>query len=92
MLFLVLVFMLSFTSCQKDGVYTPKKKISEIYYKYSSGNKTLEERWHWNGNLLEKVQYFWGGENGTVFYKYEKKRLIEITDGTESYKFIYDRS
>ena len=43
-----------FAGCQKDGVYNPSKKISKIYYTSTSGNKSLQEIWTWNGKLLDK--------------------------------------
>ena len=33
----------AFTSCQKDGVYKPKKKISKIYTSKDGGDRILQE-------------------------------------------------
>ena len=76
---LVVGFMLSFSSCTKDGVYTPKKQISAIYYQSSGGSKTLSEKWIWDGKLLDKIQYYGGqGITSTAIYKYDKKRFVQI--------------
>ncbi len=92
MLLLVLALMFSFTSCHKDGVYTPKKKISEIYRKYPGGGKQLEERWHWSGKLLDKIEYLVEGESFFLYFKYNKKQLIEVKGEGGMYKFIYSGS
>lgn len=90
---LVVGFMLSISSCTKDGVYTPKKQISAIYYQSSGGSKTLSEKWIWDGKLLDKIQYYGGqGITSTAIYKYDKKRLTEISTGSETIKFTYDGS
>lgn len=56
-----------FAGCQKDGVYNPSKKISKIYYTSTSGNKSLKQIWTWNGKLLDRIDFYYGG---TVSYSY----------------------
>jgi len=90
---LAVLFLCTFSSCQKDGVYKPKKQISAIYYKYTGGTKTLEEKWTWNGKLLEKIDYYDNYSKGiyvTAFYKYEKNRLVEISRNSLVLKFLYE--
>lgn len=90
---LAVLFLCVFSSCQKDGVYKPKKQISAIYYKYTGGTKTLAEKWTWNGKLLEKIDYYDNYSKGiyvTAFYKYEKNRLVEISRNSLVLKFLYE--
>lgn len=101
--FLFLAFVcvaMLFSSCNKEGVFNPKKKISKIY-KYSSysinGNtttfdKSLSEVWTWNkNNTLAKIEKYDGNNIvGTETYTYDKKRIVRV-DGTETspYYLIY---
>lgn len=91
LLLLVLALMFSFTSCHKDGVYTPKRKISKIYRKYDGEDGDIE-RWHWNGELLDKIEYMGGNGSGVAYFKYNNKQLIEVNDWDYTYKFIYSGS
>jgi hypothetical protein len=86
---LSLSLILGITSCKKDGVYHPKKKISKIFSQ-SGGSKTLSSTWTWDKNKLSKIDY------GNGFYRkfeYENKRMSKILDSDGDYqKFIYDGS
>ena len=96
---MALLFVMA--SCEKDGVYNPKKKIDRIYYSFSSSEdswmntgKHVKEIWKWDKNLLKSITYC--DENGepmyTENYAYEKKRLSEITWGKNGkYTLIYDK-
>ncbi|GHV35318.1 hypothetical protein FACS1894178_4630 [Bacteroidia bacterium] len=83
--------LLAFTSCQKEGVYNPSKKISKIYYQSGSGAKYLVERWTWDGNKLSKIT----DANGKLSesFSYDGSRVSKVTgsDG-EIYTFYYDGS
>lgn len=86
--------MIGATSCKKDGVYNPKKKISKIYVDLKSTTtisatgtsttttnpKHLAEEWIWDGNLLKEVRnYNADGEiEATTTYTYDGKQLIRI--------------
>ena len=90
---LALAVSLSFTSCKKEGVYNPKKKITAIYYQYPGTAKMLQEQWTWDGNLLTKIQYYYGGTySHSNIYKYDGKRLIEVNVDGDVIKFTYDGS
>ena len=90
---LALAISLSFTSCNKEGVYNPKKKITAIYYQYPGTAKMLQEQWTWDGNLLSKIQYYYGGTySHSNIYKYDGKRLIEVNVDGDIIKFTYDGS
>lgn len=61
-----------FASCTKDGVYTPKKKISTIYLESKTTStvtatgistsrsvpKYKSQEWIWDGNLLKEIRHF----------------------------------
>lgn len=75
-----------FSSCNKEGVFNPKKKISKIYTSNSytiNGNtttsdKTLSEEWTWNkNNTLAKIDAH-GFYETTETYTYDKKRVTRI--------------
>ncbi len=90
---LALAVSMSFTSCKKEGVYNPKKKITAIYYQYPGTAKMLQEQWTWDGNLLSKIQYYYGGTySHSNIYKYDGKRLIEVNVDGDIIKFTYDGS
>ncbi|MDY0015338.1 MAG: hypothetical protein RBS13_03940 [Bacteroidales bacterium] len=89
---LLLMFV---TSCDKDGVYNPKEKISKIYYD-QEGSKVLSESWTWDKNLLTKVAYGTSQDEYQLF-EYDKKQVVKITDyyfGVDHgyVSFIYDKA
>jgi hypothetical protein len=81
-----------FASCSKEeeGVYSPKKKISKVYYEWEDAPKELIETWTWNGDLLTKIEY----GNDVLLFKYKNDRIDYITDegNTGGMYFIYDGS
>lgn len=82
-----------FAACHKDGVYNPSKKISKIYYVFSSGTKHLDEVWTWNkNNTLEKIDFYDDGLYKTYNFSYEKKRLVRMNDygNNRSIEYKYD--
>lgn len=88
---LCVIALISFTSCKKDGVYNPKKKIKYIFFE-SSGNsgKELEQTWTWDKNKLSKIDY---GAGLYFRFNYDGKRVSEIINsngGTTT--FSYDGS
>ncbi len=72
--------LLAFASCQKEGVYNPKKKIAKIYeYSLSTtensyGGETfsyadttpkhMTQEWTWDGKLLKSISYYNYDERG----------------------------
>lgn len=92
------------TSCKKEGVYNPNKKISEIYTSITTTprnpdeqpivlvEKYLSETWTWNDNLLEKIDYL--AETGqiinTVTFTYDnKKRITKVNMGDSYAEYSY---
>ncbi|MBO6051568.1 MAG: hypothetical protein J6P65_06290 [Bacteroidales bacterium] len=82
-----------FSSCHKEGVFNPKKKISKIYTSNSytingnttTFNKTLEEEWTWNkNNTLSKIDVHGSLSETTETYTYDKKRVSRI-DGVTTH-------
>lgn len=92
-LLLVSAVLFSFTSCHKDGVYTPKKKISRIYTQISGQAKMLTEQWTWKDNLLSKIDYYYNGTySHTNRYQYDGKQLTEVLIEGGKIRFTYDGS
>ncbi len=91
----VFVLVFAFTSCNKEGKFSPKKKIDKIYYEQNNSNqgRTLSEMWHWNGKQLQSIDYY---SNGALYstnnFTYTKGRITRIDDykNSEYVEFIYD--
>ncbi|MCQ2270672.1 MAG: hypothetical protein MJZ52_05540 [Bacteroidales bacterium] len=86
-----------FTGCQKDGVYNPSKKISKIYYTSTSGNKSLDQIWTWNGKLLDRIDFYYDGTvEETYRFNYDKNRLTRMDryayGNVHSIEYKYDGS
>lgn len=83
----VALFALAFTSCHKDGVFNPKKKISRVFTQYNGGNKTLEATYIWNKNKLDKIDY---GDGYFAYFKYDGKRVSQISLESTVLNFTYN--
>ena len=101
----VIAFVMSalvFSSCQKEGQYMPKKKISEIStttsYKDILGvthSTTYKQVWSWGEKLLNYIDYFDGNGNAstTVTFTYDdKSRLESFGSSFTKYDFIYQKN
>ena len=90
LLIVIAALLLAGTACERDGVYNPKKKISEIYDEYSgstvyqnypdwndtySSPKSLSSSWTWDKNLLTKITY---DVDDYAEFKYNGKRLSTV--------------
>lgn len=92
---MTIALLFVFTSCEKDGVYNPKKKISKIYMQYEDAEKELFQTWTWNGNLLSQIVDTYGVKQ---VFEYDGKRIdkIRYTENRTDYNrtattdFIYD--
>jgi hypothetical protein len=89
------VICLVSVSCERDGVYQPKKKISKVYYDYESG-KDWSSIWVWDGNKLTSILK--PGERELQFF-YDGNQIDSICelDGDVNlhlgyYKFTYDKN
>ncbi|NLJ83243.1 MAG: hypothetical protein GX330_08985, partial [Bacteroidales bacterium] len=83
------------TSCNKEGVYKPSKKISKIYEE-EDGEKVLSQTWTWDGNKLQMISYGKDGDEYEVF-EYNKGQIaktIEYRAGAERgyTEFTYNKS
>lgn len=91
-----LILVTTFTSCDKDeaGVFNPKKKISQVYYKDYDGQEYLIEQWTWDGNLLTKVDFYEDGQQaGFETYEYTDKKLNKVIDNYLYYSlYTYDEN
>lgn len=88
-----------FLACQKEGVYTPSKKIDKItcHYVNSSidyvGETTVTQQWTWDKNGT--VKEIKTGDGVTYKFNYiKKKRLVRVdiiqSFGQCYYEYIYD--
>ena len=113
---LSLLALCTFSSCKKSE-FNPKMKISKVFesrsgvywysandYETSSSQKSIAERWIWNGNQLAQMDF--DGEMFYFFYEKNKLDRIEIYDfvlqmeydgkyvkkvvGKESDKLVYE--
>lgn len=103
---MVLAVACLFAACTKEGVYTPKEKISKVYESssttYSGGDysntettaKHMTESWTWDGKLISSITTYDndGGIDGLTTFTYDGKQLTEIKQGTNVSKLTYDGS
>lgn len=64
--------LFAFFSCNKEGVYNPKKKIAKIEYTESNGRVHFET-WKWNKKQLESITE----DKFVINFEYDKKSRIE---------------
>jgi len=88
---LVLTFCASFNSCQKEGVYDPKQKISKIYtdVNYSEDEvypKQLVQEWTWNGNKLDKVDSY------GISFSWEDDNLVVGSEIYATDHYFYEKN
>ena len=95
-LFLLSVCFLLLSSCQREPIYAPKKKISKIYYQYTSSSDStllLNQTWVWDKDLLKEI--YIGESSGVMRFTYDKKRLTNVHYSTREsnmlYYFQYDK-
>jgi hypothetical protein len=91
------IMFISFTSCQdKDGKFSPKRKISKTYIEESQGEKQLVSTYLWDKDLLSRIDYsghYLGLEGYSLKFEYEKKRISKIVGPNGIViKFFYDGS
>lgn len=70
------------SSCKKEGVYKPGKKIVQIQKVDADGNTAPYEDWNWDGDLLQGITYHWMTENGKPAaepFTYDGRRLVAST-------------
>lgn len=53
---LAVVFL--FGSCEKEGNFTPKKRISTVYVQHEDGPKAIGEEYTWNGHKLASKKFY----------------------------------
>ena len=79
---LAVLVLASMTSCKKEGVYTPTKKIQRVYASSFYASKHVVESWDWDDNLLESIDYYYS--SGTLYrtedFTYDGNRLIRVDD------------
>lgn len=85
-LIVVAVFsVLGFSSCQKEGVYKPKERITGIYYADSETDKYLVQKWTWDGKKLSNIAH----DDFVQIFKYDSKKRIERVEIGANYYVQY---
>ena len=89
-----ILLALAFTSCEKDGQYKPKERISKVYRSYSS-EKRLACTWTWNDDKLSRIDYYTpNGEQiwSENFYYDNKNRIekVEVPETNEIVEYKYE--
>ena len=94
--FVALTFL--FCACNKEGVYTPKKKISTVYYqKAGEEQKELLETYQWDGNKLTSRMFKCSvlsqySDDFEVVPTYDGKRIVRVdeTISGDYVEYIYE--
>jgi hypothetical protein len=93
-LFVALIVVVSFTSCNKDeaGVFNPDKKISKIYFKDDGGQEYISQEWTWDGKTLTSITYYDEGVSaGSETFEYTDGKLSKVLDSYGYYSlYTYD--
>ena len=83
-----------FCSCEKEGVYKPEKKISNICKIYDNSSPKCQY-WEWDGDLVKSIT----SDNSITFFYYKGRQLTDIvskshasSDDFTHYEFKYDKS
>lgn len=86
------LLLASMTSCTKDGIYTPSKKIRKVYESSTYTPKHLSQAWHWDDNLLATVEHYTiiGDVGWTERYTYDGKRLIRVDNNNPTEYTLYN--
>ena len=87
-----IVMLLLAASCEKEGVYSPEKRISKIYFDVGNG-KQLEQEWTWKGKRLEAISF--PRRAYELRFLYNGKQLTSITQvGVKNmyYRFRYNKN
>ncbi len=84
-------------SCQKEGIYKPKKKLKQLsmermvyYYGVQIGNsESYTEHWTWENKLLKSITKDSSGVVKTMTFTYKGKTIhtIESDDNTITYSY-----
>lgn len=93
-----LLLVASLASCKKQddkaGVYSPKKKMQQIYYSTSYSDKAPYEHWEWNGDRLNSITHYIDFDfKGTTWienFTYENDRVTRVDNYTNSEYITYD--
>lgn len=94
----IFMFSLLFLSCEKEGIFMPSERISNIYKEvendYFPVAKRLVERWKWEKKKLSQISIF--NEEGeisqTFTFHYDGNQLLTINgDNGEELRYYYEK-
>ncbi|MDR1973411.1 MAG: hypothetical protein LBQ31_01925 [Bacteroidales bacterium] len=85
--------LIGITSCTKEGVFNPEKKLSKTCYQSDNmDEKKIAEVYTWSGKLLTDIR----DRDGYIIQEYEynnKKQLVKIRFSSDEYiEFSYKNS
>jgi len=96
----LLACVMLLTSCNKEGKYNPKQKISQIVdsYSYTSAlgithSASIKQVWNWADDHLSYIEYYDANGNKDdiwAFHYDDKDRVDEMNNGYNMFKFEYD--
>lgn len=89
-LLLIAALFVTMTACEKEGSYSPSKKISKIFSESTFSNgKQLDEIWTWEDDLLTKIAS--GLDNSFRHFDYDGSQLkaIRYSNGNKM-EYSYD--
>lgn len=86
--------MITFSACNKEGVYKPKQKISKIYYEEIEADKVtvekkLKETWVWEKKKLSKIEIADG--NKTINFSYDGNQISKVESDNQVMNFSYKK-
>lgn len=91
-----MLILVSSISCTKDNPQEedkPIKKCEKVYVSddYTYPVKVLDQVWHWNGNRLESIDYYFDGAiSWSEVFSYEENRVSRVEAvGNSSYHSFY---
>jgi hypothetical protein len=85
LIFLTMMLVIGFSSCQKEGIYHPNQKISTIVEENSF------TQWTWDGNLLTEIAN--ANRMSFLTMEYDRKRLSHLIESNGTvYSYNYEGS
>ena len=96
LMLLVVAGITTLTSCQKDkiGVYSPKKKVQQMYYSSGYYDKAPFMHMEWNGDKLNSITHYmdygFKGETWMEQFTYDGNRVIRVDNYTNSEYITYE--
>lgn len=91
-----LLLAVAFTSCKKDkiGLYSPDKKIKQVYYSSIYTDKAPLQHMAWNGDQLSSITHYTSynlkGSTWVEEFTYDNNRVSRVDNYTNSEYITYE--